>query len=106
MTLTEPSNASSTDGETITEGETSSDDFFLTKTITGTVDGSAQVMSNFGSNTSGSCAAGSFSYDYASSTYNSLTEDGNITYDRVTTSFATLNISSLARPARSQAPPR
>ena len=81
---------------TFTEGETSSDNFSLGKTITGVMDGAAQVSASFGFATTGSCAGSSFSYEFAPSTYDSLTEDGNLTYDGVTTAFATLNIHSLA----------
>ncbi len=84
------------DTYTFTEGETGSDNFSLGKTITGTLDGSAQISASFGSATTGSCAGSSFSYQYAPSTYGSLTEDGNLTYDGVTSTFATLNVHSLS----------
>ncbi len=66
-----------TSGDTFsfTEGETGSDNFSLGKTITGTLNGSAQVNASFGTATTGSCAGSSFSYEFAPSTYNSLAED-------------------------------
>ena len=87
--------STSGDAFAFTDSESSDDDFSLNKTITGTMIGSASVITNDAMNISGTTSIGGFTYTSLSLTSTSLGEGGSLTDDGVTTPFASLNILSV-----------
>ncbi len=87
--------STSGDAFAFSDSESSDDDFSLNKTITGTMIGTASVVTNDGMNISGTTSIGGFSYTSVSLTSTSLGEAGSVTDDGVTTPFASLNILSV-----------